>query len=170
MATEVQKEAIAVELAAGVVRSQVARRVGYSQSGLARLVATKEMKARIAEKRDVLEMKAQHLAAKSWMAADKALDNIIAITNDPTHRFHYRASVDILDRVWPKKSESAAELTINFSPELAKQVLTGVRDIKERRGTLLTHKIEEDPHLQDGEDAVYYEVEDAGSGQSPQSS
>lgn len=158
MATEAAKDAIASEIAYGMAPAQVARTHGYTQEGLRRLLRTPDMEALVREKREILAIKGQQLAARNWLAADQALSNIIAIASDQTHRRQYDACTYLVDKVMPTKQVSEQSVQVTLDAELSARIMDGIQEMRKVRSPEAETPLEEDPHLHEGADTSLYEL------------
>jgi hypothetical protein len=158
---DAKKEAIATEIAAGIAPAQIARAHGYASSAsLNALLKTEEMTALVTEKKELLQIKAQQLVAKAWLAADTALGNIVAISQDPIHKRHYDASVYLVERVWPSRTINETEIKHTIDATVAATIVDGISEMRKvntgDEGSI-------DDHLHEGQEIATFKL-DSGYG------
>jgi hypothetical protein len=156
-ATEAE-DAIAREIAAGILPADVARARRIHTNKLTEILKAPHVQTRVAYYRDILTLRAQQLVAKTWLAATESLDEVIAIAKSRQHRRHYDANIYLLERVWPQTTHSQLDVNHNLSADVVMRLIDGIESIKSGNGKGTTeghYRLEDDPHLQDGRDVAY---------------
>ena len=106
MATEDLKKHVAREIASGERIADVARRHSYSWKGMAKLVATADVQALIAEQRDALDEAAERYRAQLLLGGETAIENVRRVVEDPDHPRNLDTSRWLLDKVLPAKNQA----------------------------------------------------------------
>jgi hypothetical protein len=156
MASDSVQMAVVREVASGVAISQVAESHGYTVAGLRNLLKQPHMQEKLNQAKEVLDLKATHLYAKTWLAADAALDGIIKVSETEDHKKSYDAKVYLLEKVWPTKHVVEEHRTVNIDADMTVRLLDAIEDMKKVRGKrLVKDDIRSDPHLKSGKDVIY---------------
>jgi len=152
------EDAISREIAAGILPTDVARARRIHTNKLTEILKQPHVQARVAYYHDILDLRAQQLVAKTWLAATESLDEVIAIAKSRQHRRHYEANIYLLERVWPQTSHSQLDVNHNLSADVVMRLIDGIESIKTTNGKGNGeghYRLENDPHLQDGKDVDY---------------
>lgn len=150
------RDAIARELAAGLRPSDVARAHGIDPSYLSALLrddGDEELKMAVASHRELIALGAQQLIAKTWLAANDAIDSIISIARDRTDKKHYDANVYLIEKVWPTRQVQEQTVTHHLSADVAVQITEGLQALRTIRTT--TYDPTTDINLKNGKDVTY---------------
>lgn len=153
------EDAIAREVAGGILLPDVARCRRLSQRELREILERPGVVARLAQYKDHYNLRGQQLVAKTWLAATDSLDNIIAISRTQQHRKHYEANIYLLERVWPQTQHVEQNITHNVTADVIMRLIDGIEALKVVGGGGTPgepdYRVEDDPHLQDGKDVNY---------------
>ena len=161
MASENTKQAVILLAAAGTPTSDLARRFGYTPSGMSGLVES--LKERIADKRSDMDARAVLAYAGLYETLENAVRNIKHAIDDPDHRENIKMSVYVIDKFAPTVQVVQSRTEVAASPDLIDHLSKSFAAIAQLRN-IPSYDIESDPHVMQGEAALpKYDITDADS-------
>jgi hypothetical protein len=156
MASADLQRLVAHGVASGESTSSLARRFGYTDRGMRKLIASAPVQRLLALERARQEELADEYRARLVLAGAKATETIERVVDDPEHPGNVPTSRWLLDRVcYPRTDPAPVTVQVggvaSIPPELQVELQRILDEAEARRATMAAMvPLEDDPHLLDG--------------------
>lgn len=104
MATEQQKDAIALRIALGEAPGEIAAGLGHAQSWIRNLLGAPDMQGKVRAVQQRIEDSAARARLKLLFAAPQLIDSELSIANDSSHRDQGNMLRYLTDKLWPQRT------------------------------------------------------------------